>query len=54
MCYVLMINFLIIMVKALCTLGLKTIDDKKINQMIIIVKCLTFDKHFGFIFVATS
>ena len=32
MCYVLMINFLMIIEKALCTLGLITLEDKKIKS----------------------
>ena len=54
-CHVLMINFLVIMEKAVCTLGLITLQDQKIksNNYHFFV-CRTFDKHFGFIFVATS
>ena len=51
MCYVLMINFLIIIEKAVCTLGSITLQDKKIKSNIV---CTTFDKNFGFIFVAIS
>ena len=55
MCHVLMINFLMIMEKAVCTLGLITLQDMKIksNNYHLFV-CRSFDKHFGFIFVATS
>ena len=38
-----------IMEKAVSTLGSITLQDKKIE-----IKCPTFDKHFAFIFVATS
>ena len=53
--HVLKINFLMIMEKAVCTLGLITLNDKKIksNNYHFFV-FLTFDKHFGFIFAATS
>ena len=43
MCHVLMINFLMIMEKAVCTLGSITIRDKKIksnNYQILCVLCL--------------
>ena len=50
-----MINFLMIMEKAVCTLGLIIPQDQKIksNNYHFFV-CLTFDKHFSLIFVATS
>ena len=55
MCHVLLINFLMIMEKAVCTLGSITLQDKKIKiKQLQIFECPTFDKHFGFIFVATS
>ena len=50
---VLMITFLIIMEIAVCTLGSITLQDMKIKKIPIVV-CPTFDKHFGFIFLATS
>ena len=43
MCHVLMINFLIIMVKAVCALGLITLQDQKIkssNYHFLCVGCL--------------
>ena len=44
-----------IMEKAVCTLGSITHQDKKIkSKKLSIFVCPTFDKHFGFIFVATS
>ena len=50
-----MINFLMIMEKAVCTFGLFTLQDKKIVSNILpIIVCRMFDKHFGFIFVAKS
>ena len=53
MCHVLLINFLLIMEKAVCTLGSITLQDKKIKiKLLTIFVCPTFDKHFGFIFVA--
>ena len=51
MCHVLLINFLMIMEKAVCTLDAITLQDKKIKSIFV---CRTFDKHLGFIFVATS
>ena len=55
MCHVLMINFLMIMEKAVCILGLITLQDLKLksNNYQFLVR-RTFAKHFGFIFVATS
>ena len=50
-----MINFLMIMEKAVCTLGLITLQDQKIkSNNYHFLGYGTFDKHFGFIFVATS
>ena len=54
MCHVLMINFLMIMENAVCELGLITLQDQKIKSNNYHFLCLTFDKHFGSIFVATS
>ena len=55
MCHVLLINFLMIMEKAVCTLGSITLQDKKIKiKLLPICVCPTFDKYFGFIFVAKS
>ena len=56
MCHVFfLINFLMIMGKAVCTIGSITLQDKKIkNQIITNFVCTTFNKHFGFIFVAAS
>ena len=55
MCHDLMISFLMIMEKAVYTLGLITLQDQKIksNNYHFFV-CRAFDEHFGFIFVATS
>ena len=55
MCHVLIINFRMIIEKAVCTLGLITLQDQKIksNHFYFFV-CRTFDKYFGFIFAATS
>ena len=55
MYHVLMINFLTIMEKAACTFDLITLQDWKIKiKKIPVFVCQTFDKHFGFIFVAKS
>ena len=43
-----------IMEKAVCTLGLITLQNQKIKSNNYHFLCGTFDKHFGFIFVATS
>ena len=52
MCHVLMNNFLMIMEKAVCTLGSITLQDKKIkSNNYQFFAYPTFDKHFGFIFV---
>ena len=55
MCHVLMIKFLMIMEKAVCTFGSITLQDKKIksNNYHFCV-CLTFDEHSAFIFVVIS
>ena len=55
MCNVLMINFLVIMEKAVCTLGLITLQDQKIksnnNHFLCVGRLVNF---FGFIFDASS
>ena len=55
MCHVLMISFLMIMEKSVYTFGSITLQDNKIKiKQLPIFVCPTFDKHFVFIFVATS
>ena len=55
MCHVLLYNFLMIMEKAVCILGSITLQDKKIKiKLSQFFVYRTFDKHFDFIFVATS
>ena len=55
MCHVLLINFLMIMEKAVCALGSITLQDKKIKiKFLPFFVCPTFDKHFGLFFVSTS
>ena len=50
-----MINFLMIMKIAVCTLGSITLQDKKLKiKKLPIFVCTKFDKHFVFIFGAKS
>ena len=50
MYHVLMINILMIMEKAVCTLGLITLQDQKIKSNNYHFVCRMFDKYFGFNF----